>query len=265
MASARVRRCAGPATAADTCGQWGEGAGSRYPAGAEYPRRIARPNEFAQHLRSSGTGRRPDRGPPRLASTPSSDSARPSTKAPSKTAPQAPRRSAGQEEAQARPARRPGASACRIRRDAAELLHPRHRPVRGRTVLLPVAVLPGARRHRQRLQHPRSGGGAASTDSQRTAGAAVWATEVLGALHPGGRGGPPANNPKTKNRRRLRTRRSGGHSAADAAVVQRRGGAVRAGRATTTTTSGSGSSSRGCTSFTTKRPCWKRPSRSWRS
>jgi hypothetical protein len=42
-----------PARAA-THARWGEGAGSRYPAGAEYPRKLARPGEFAHSSASTG-------------------------------------------------------------------------------------------------------------------------------------------------------------------------------------------------------------------
>jgi hypothetical protein len=56
----------------------GEGAGSRYPAGAEYPRRVARADEFARS--SSSTGGVPA-GPSAPAKTPSTKTAKaPSTK-----------------------------------------------------------------------------------------------------------------------------------------------------------------------------------------
>src|ERR1022692_781025 len=61
------------------------------------------------------------------------------------------------EEAKARAAWQPGSSAARVRGDATELLHPRYRPLRGGTVLLSMAVLPGLGGDRKRLQHSRSG------------------------------------------------------------------------------------------------------------
>src|SRR6202044_898199 len=64
-------------------GSSGEGAGSRYPAKAQYPRRVARPSEFAHSSSSSGGAPGP--------SAPSTTQSKASTKAPSKRAAKKPK------------------------------------------------------------------------------------------------------------------------------------------------------------------------------
>ena len=63
-----------------------------------------------------------------------------------------------QQAEEARAARQPRTRAARLRSDAALLLHPRLGPLRGRTVLVPVAVLAGLRGDRQHEQRPRPAG-----------------------------------------------------------------------------------------------------------
>ena len=65
-----------------------------------------------------------------------------------------PPRADGQEGAEAGPPRQPGSRAGELPGDAEGLLHQGLRAVRRRTVLLPVALLPGVRGHRQHGLHP---------------------------------------------------------------------------------------------------------------
>ena len=112
---------------------------SPYPAGATRALRIAKPSELAHAAASAPTGGSTAPGTPRLRGAPPSP--RPALQA--------------QAQAETRPARRPRARGDRLRSDAAQLLHRRVRPVRGRTVLLPVVLLAGARGDRDDVPRDR--------------------------------------------------------------------------------------------------------------
>ena len=133
--------------------------GARAPPRPTSPRQLARRRRraAARRTRRLRPARRSGRGARNSRTRPSRSQRR--ARAAARRQPERrprPTRSSQAEEAGA--TRQSGARAGGVRSDAEALLHQGLGPVRGRTVLLPVAVLAGARGDCQRGQHPPSGG-----------------------------------------------------------------------------------------------------------